>query len=162
MPQVLGLTLTQPWATLMAVGAKCIETRSWSTTYRGLVAIHAAKNFPSDAREFCREDATYFHLTEVYGWEAEDLPLGAIVAVGELVDCQPTTTTMPRSLLPGIWEGDIDDEHRFGDYSPGRYAWLFHNVVMVDPPIPCRGALGLWAVPAQIQARLPRHARLAS
>lgn len=30
-----ALTLTQPWATLVAIGAKCIETRGWSTDYRG-------------------------------------------------------------------------------------------------------------------------------
>ena len=33
--EVKALTLTQPWATLVAIGAKRIETRSWSTRYRG-------------------------------------------------------------------------------------------------------------------------------
>ena len=36
------LTLTQPWATLVAIGAKRIETRSWATKYRGPLLIHAA------------------------------------------------------------------------------------------------------------------------
>lgn len=35
------LTLHQPWATLIAAGIKTIETRSWSTRYRGPLAIHA-------------------------------------------------------------------------------------------------------------------------
>jgi hypothetical protein len=35
------LTLTQPWATLVAVGAKQVETRNWSTRYRGRLAIHS-------------------------------------------------------------------------------------------------------------------------
>ena len=35
------LTLHQPWASLVAVGAKCFETRSWRTHYRGELAIHA-------------------------------------------------------------------------------------------------------------------------
>jgi len=38
-----ALTLTQPWATLIACGAKRIETRSWATDFRGRIAIHAAK-----------------------------------------------------------------------------------------------------------------------
>ena len=38
-----ALTLTQPWATLVAMGAKRIETRSWTTNYRGPLAIHAGK-----------------------------------------------------------------------------------------------------------------------
>ena len=37
------LTLWEPWATLMAIGAKRIETRSWATRYRGPLAIHAAR-----------------------------------------------------------------------------------------------------------------------
>lgn len=41
-----ALSLTQPWATLVAIGAKKIETRSWSTSYRGPVAIHASKGYP--------------------------------------------------------------------------------------------------------------------
>lgn len=51
-----GLTLTQPWATLVAIGAKRVETRSWSTNYRGPIAIHAAKGFPPEARALCDEE----------------------------------------------------------------------------------------------------------
>lgn len=35
-----GLSLTPPWGTLIALGAKTIETRSWPTRYRGRLAIH--------------------------------------------------------------------------------------------------------------------------
>src|SRR6266567_3747703 len=48
-----ALTLTQPFATLVAGGAKHLETRSWSTSYRGPLAIHAAKGFPADAEALC-------------------------------------------------------------------------------------------------------------
>lgn len=37
------ITLWDPWATLMALSAKKIETRHWKTDFRGPVAIHAAK-----------------------------------------------------------------------------------------------------------------------
>src|SRR3954451_22243677 len=49
-----ALTLTQPWATLVAIGAKQIETRSWGTSYRGWLAIHAAKGYPDAAKAECR------------------------------------------------------------------------------------------------------------
>ena len=52
-----ALSITQPWATLIAIGAKTIETRSWSTLYRGDLAIHAAKGFPRYARETLFEEA---------------------------------------------------------------------------------------------------------
>lgn len=36
-----ALTLHQPWATLVAIGAKTVETRGWATKHRGPLAIHA-------------------------------------------------------------------------------------------------------------------------
>lgn len=40
------LTLHQPWASLIAMGVKKIETRSWGTKYRGPLAIHAGQHRP--------------------------------------------------------------------------------------------------------------------
>ena len=40
---VKAITIWQPWASLVAVGAKTMETRSWPTKYRGPIAIHAAQ-----------------------------------------------------------------------------------------------------------------------
>jgi hypothetical protein len=37
------LTLTQPYATLVALGAKTFVTRDWGTRYRGTLLIHAGK-----------------------------------------------------------------------------------------------------------------------
>ena len=42
-----ALTLYQPYASLIAVGAKTIETRSWGTSYRGGLLIHAGKKCDS-------------------------------------------------------------------------------------------------------------------
>lgn len=41
-----ALTLHQPWSSLVAIGVKTVETRSWGTTYRGPLAIHAALRRP--------------------------------------------------------------------------------------------------------------------
>lgn len=38
-----AITVWQPWATLLATGQKHNETRSWKTSYRGEILIHAAK-----------------------------------------------------------------------------------------------------------------------
>jgi hypothetical protein len=46
------LTFTQPWATLVAIGAKRIETRSWYTNYRGPLAFTRRRRFPR-ARKCC-------------------------------------------------------------------------------------------------------------
>lgn len=56
-----ALTLHQPWASLVAVGAKKIETRSWSNTGMALDRLGAPLLFPTAfqarVRHFCRSTA---------------------------------------------------------------------------------------------------------
>lgn len=137
-----ALTLMQPWATLMAVGAKRIETRSWPTAIRGEVAIHASKTFPRDAIEIARDDPFKTVLIEAGIRKLADLPLGAIVAVGDLVDCVPTA-----NLVVDL----DDDEFEFGNYAAGRYGFVFRGIRMLAHPVPAKGALGFWIVPEEIE-----------
>lgn len=150
------ITLTQPWATLVAIGAKRIETRSWRTDYRGPLAIHAAKGASTigwpQINHICRHTEPFKSVLNLDRHPADALPLGAIVAVCELEGCYPTTQDDggnvayllanrhgARELMP-VW----GNERAFGDYSPGRFAWVLRNVRALPEPIPVKGALGLW------------------
>lgn len=42
------ITLKQPWATLVAMGIKNIEFRSWKTNYRGKILIHAGSGIDKE------------------------------------------------------------------------------------------------------------------
>ena len=142
------LTLTQPWATLVAKGAKKVETRSWSTNYRGPLAIHAAKGFPKWARDMCSDR---FFLTELgdYDFDPVTLPVGKIIATCELVHVKQMDEGIVFSACQGyayrrqLWNLDAK-ERAFGDYQVGRYMWLLANIRMLDKPISAKGALGLW------------------
>ena len=129
-----ALTLTQPWATLMALRAKTIETRSWWTSYRGELVIHAAKGFPKWAREICDEPEFAEALS---GWDAGSLPLSMGLCIVRLVECVPTQDVKPSTK-----------ELCFGDYTFGHYAWLTEYVMPLPPGEPVRGALGLWEYPS--------------
>lgn len=165
-----GLTLTQPYATLVAIGAKQIETRSWATSYRGPIAIHAGAGLGlvggvAGLWDLCHADP-FRGVLDHFGWLADPaywLPRGAIVAVAELVDCLPVDRlTLGSGFVELIRRSDMsalrwtltDQERAFGDYSAGRSAWLLAEVRWLQKPIPCRGALGLWAVPADVEAQL--------
>src|SRR5258708_38990702 len=74
------LTLTQPWATLMAVGAKKVETRSWPIRFRGWFAIHAAKGFPADCQQLCFAQPFAGGLEAAKYRGPADLPLGTVLA----------------------------------------------------------------------------------
>ena len=144
------LTLTQPFASLVAISAKKIETRSWYTAFRGELAIHAAKGFPEDARELVFTEPFHTCIGLHYGYTAGSLPLGAIVAVVRLLSVERTELlTDQLSLLPGS-PRLTEQERAFGNYQPGRFAWHLELLYRVEPAVPCRGSLGLWDVPADL------------
>lgn len=141
-----GLTLAQPWASLVAIGAKQIETRSWTTAYRGLLAIHAAKHVPSSSRSLLDREPLRSALLRNGLRGDRTLPRGAVVAVACLVDVAPTETARADAVARG--------ELHLGDFAPGRYAWYLDQVRRLPTPIPCRGALGLWIPPPDVLAKL--------
>jgi activating signal cointegrator 1 len=133
---VKALTLTQPWASLVALGAKRIETRSWRSNYHGLLAIHAAASFPRWAKDTCNKPDFAKELG------LDPLPTGRVIAVVTLVQCIPTDALQSNQVIGDFY---LDDKERaFGDYAPGRFAWLLSHVTMLAAPIPAKGKLGLW------------------
>lgn len=143
------LTLTQPWATLVAIGAKHIETRSWATSYRGPLAIRAAKGASSigwpQINHICRHTEPFKSVLQLDRHPAEALPIGAIVAVCELKGCIRIEEGLLSYQNPGVgWWIITEQERAFGDYTPGRYAWLLADIRALPDPIPAKGKLGLW------------------
>lgn len=159
-----ALSLWQPWATLIAIGAKMIETRGWCTSYRGPLVIHAAKRpdeakaleaaiyrlRPSDRdgiRAYPIGSFNYHAITSLYqfhhvqiGGMIPKLPLGVALCVVDLVDCVRTEEVGGLTL----------QERAFGDYSRGRYAWKLANLRRFEKPVPMRGAQGLFTSPIQL------------
>ena len=134
-----ALTLTQPWATLVAIGAKNVETRSWSTKFRGRLAIHAAKGYPKDCQKLAATGAFRWALLHAGYGDTRELPTGVIIATADVIEVLPTEQIVVSSV-----------EREFGDYSAGRFAWWLHDVRRTVQPIACRGMLGLWTVPAEL------------
>lgn len=156
-----ALTLTQPWATLIAIGAKRIETRSWGTPFRGRIAIHAAKGLgPVGGRRGFQEQCATPPFDAVLGKHLVDcgatvsarkagdaIPLGAIVATAHLVDVKQINIALRAKVLAQVI---TPFEIEFGDYTDGRYAWFFEDVRALPEPIYCNGALSLWEIPVEI------------
>lgn len=164
-----ALSLTQPWAQLIAVHAKKIETRSWPTSFRGVLAIHAAKGLGAvggkrGLKELCGEEPFCSVLTEAIEaherryWRGEGvlkkmvdhpfMPFGALVAVARLVRCESTVGSAVWKPRPGT------NEYAFGNYDPGRFMWMLEEVEPLPVPVRCNGALGLWTVPADVGAQV--------
>lgn len=140
---IKGLTLWEPWGTLIAVGAKRIETRSWSTGYRGSLAIHTAKTQKPIQDLILETNENGLRLMPPFGpaLKGHKLHFGYIVALADLVDCKPTEE---------LWEGLSEHERAFGNYAPGRFGWILEDVRPLEMPIAYRGAQGLFDVPTDV------------
>ncbi len=132
-----ALTLWQPWASMCVLRGnngtilKEHETRSWGTTYRGPLAIHAAKR-PVDPYEIVGVDA----ILAENGINYSKLPLGAIVGMVEMVDCIRMTAELIESISK--------QERTAGRWEVGRYAWRFRGACALKKPIPWPGHQGFW------------------
>lgn len=144
-----AITLTQPWATLVVLGLKQYETRSWRPKYAtcGDLAIHAAKEFPQEARSRCYQEPFVTALARGGYTKPSDLPRGAIVGVAWLTGIQ-RVSDLDLNMMS-------ETEIAFGDYAPGRFAWRLIGAVRCAEPVPARGSLGIWDVPIDIAAKLP-------
>jgi len=183
-----AITLHQPWATLIALNVKRIETRSWrapASLIGQRIAIHAgatrgvvfnvlkaaARDLDSDAIALCNA---------LYALDIEpiDLPLGAIVATATLADCVRMVSwtsldgpaTWAAHMIPEEGSGverllllrdammggealrtdgplpadiDISDQLPYGNFQPGRWAWMLTDITPCGP-VPAKGKQGLW------------------
>ena len=155
-----ALTLYQPWAQLMVWGLKNIETRSWAAP-RNLIgqriAIHAGKREPRptewniDVQRAVLQRAGSSH----------SMPMGAAVATARLIECmQVIGEPDDNGLVSCRGFGELGDApeyeatitpDRYGDFSVGRWLWVFQDLQRVEPD-PTNGRQGVWTLPAAVAA----------
>ncbi len=141
---MMGLTVSQPHASLIADGSKFVENRTWSTGYRGLLAIHAGKG----SRYLSRADLATFTTS-------------AIVAVAVLrvcVNLDHLSRAFENGVVPECWEkaglNELDMEKVLShEHTEGPVCWVLSDIHKLGEPLPCSGARGLW--PATIPLSLP-------
>lgn len=129
-----ALTMTEPWCSLMAEQQKWIETRTWRTTYRGPVALHAASTLPKDLNALCHQEHFYEALALRHFCGGRwSFPRKYVLAIGMLEESIPTEAIKVTAR-----------EHSFGNYQPGRYAWRFSAIYRLKTPLRASGSLSLW------------------
>lgn len=134
--KIPALTIHQPYASLIMHGLKRMETRSWKTSYRGPLAIHAG------AKKLMSMDLGWPQsLTrEVIGaiGDLRDLPRGAVIGVVYLHSIWETNGPLPEPHLL------TTNEFEFGDFSSGRCAWRLTHPGCLESSHTQRGQQRLW------------------
>lgn len=148
------LSVRQPWAWAITHGRKDIENRTWGTGYRGPLAIHAGARWDEDGAY----DKRVLRALHGFG-DRFDPPLrverlgsktvrllrdqqltpGAVVAVADLVGIC-TVRSASEQCGCGTWAGE------------GQCHWKVANVRPLTEPAPCKGRLGLWELPPDVEA----------
>lgn len=134
---MMAVSLHQPYASLMLADwhRKEYETRTWRTSFRGKLAIHATKKYPPRNRNKFYEEPFYSVLTKAGFTNPRDLPLGAIVGVVEIVEVLPADKVLREIHIY---------EQAFGDFRKGRYAWKTANPQRFPNPVECKGSQGMF------------------
>jgi hypothetical protein len=126
MNQLKALSIKQPWAWLILNAGKNIENRSWNTTIRGRILIHASKGMTT----------VEYNDAAAYAWERgvaiphqTNVMRSGIVGSVEIVDCV-TSSDSPWFM--------------------GPYGFVLRNPIIL-PFQPCKGALKFFNAPSGIQ-----------
>lgn len=127
------LTVQQPFAALLVLGIKDVENRTWRTSYRGQLAIHASKdsarsNFDVIHTLTPSEESRWAYSTRLHEG-------GAILGCVWLVD------------IVGPPQRHIS---KWANPEPGTFHWVVRDAIASAKPVPLKGRLGLWDLPAGV------------
>ncbi|MFG2046179.1 hypothetical protein ACGFIW_01945 [Micromonospora sp. NPDC048935] len=143
---IKAITVRKPWSTCIAstnAGAKRVENRGAGTNHRGILLIHEGKTADVDAFA----DRRVAELLTPHRDAPEQPGAGAVIAVAALTDVHYAAGGDCCAPWGEIWH-----------HGPNRVGRAVHLVLAdvrpLDRPVPCRGALGLWAPPEDVVARV--------
>lgn len=139
-----ALTVKQPWAWAIMHG-KRVENRVWQRPFRGTLAIHAGKGWDFDGEDSPLVQRAWRNAgNDLLHLDPKDLQMamGGVIAVADLVDiCSASAGShLPARCDCGPWA------------ARGQYHWQLANVRPLAEPVPCKGALGLWRLPEDVEA----------
>ena len=147
-----AITLHQPWASLIALGVKTVETRAWPAPARLVgqtVAIHAGKRVVRKSGVTV-ENQMRARLGE--DWH-RTIPAGAVLATATLAGMARVERVDPRI---GLAVHDLSTEvgcavglgqtliNPWGDFNPGRWLWFLADVAALPNPEPAIGHQSFW------------------
>ena len=125
------LSITEPYATLIKEKKKFIETRSWKTSYRGELYIHAS------ITKIAKKNLENYELMTLIN--NKKMNFGYIICKCTLIDC----VYMTEGYINNLKENNYQ-EYLCGEYKIGRYAWILVDITPLENPIKAKGNLSIW------------------
>ncbi len=138
-----AITIMQPWAKLIVLGVKAIETKTWSTTYRGRMLIHAN----STNRYAIQLSGNSLVKNQVGHWNG--LYYGHIIGSVHLdnileIDMKQYLAEKKSGHLFASLPPDPAMEMVPVNYTGQLYTWLLSNPQEFKNPVVAKGKIKLW------------------
>lgn len=145
---MLALTIRQPFAAAIVHGHKLIENRTWKTRYRGWIGIHAAGAVPT--RKTLQEYAEIVGKAEAA--KSRPLEVSSLVGFAYLLQCLDKSELREGAKLPLRTLHAIE----VCPFMSGPVLWIMTDAFPLREPIPMKGQLGIYSVPANVLKKLPK------
>jgi ASCH domain len=113
-----ALTVQQPWSWAIMCAGKTVENRTWRTSHRGRLWIHASGNV-----DHSRPDLLGRATADYAGQLIRQALLGHVTLVDIVTDAESEWAV------------------------PGLFHWVLADPVPLPEPIPMPGRQGLWTPP---------------
>lgn len=154
MTAIPAITIWQPWATLIAAGAKPFEFRGWPAPRKfwgKRIAVHAGARPPRRAemqeilvklqnghwRETGLTPGPALDLLERVWTTPKTLPLSSIVCTAVLGEPIRGAALAAKLGLPHVNDSDRDEHSNWG--------WPLTDIQVLEPFVPARGLQGFWS-----------------
>lgn len=163
-----AISLHQPWASLIMLGVKRVETRSWrppESLIGERIAIHATKWIDACVHEHPFSD----YIADPVRDAPQGVLLGSVVLEGAWhIDHRADARMIAQEYHrlderrgAPVYEAEpaIEHELAFGDFSVGRWAWGLADVRRLIEPVPLRGRQRIFDISMEIEEMMRRGAR---
>lgn len=140
-----AISIRQPWAWAIAHAGKDIENRSWHMSHRGPLAIHAAKGMTRDE---------YYEFFDFFQYE-----LGEVFIDGNVQRSLPKPEQFVRGAIIAVCNAiDCVHAHSSSVWYSGPHGLRIKDVIALQEPVPCRGALGFFDLPKDVDKAIAQMA----
>lgn len=132
-----AITVHRPWDQAILRGGKTVENRSWPLYERMIgvpIAIHAGKRYDAAG-------ASWMQGMDLYRAPADERsPTGLVGAV-----------VFDRVIHEARCDGDPEDSN---PWFTGPWGWVVRAVAILEHPVQCKGAQGLWTIPDELRGQM--------
>lgn len=138
--KALTLWRPWPWAIFHATNPKRVENRGWAppqSTVGKVIAIHAGKKLETQEAQFLGEREQIIRRMSLD--RPPEIDHEGIIGTARVIGCWRSIAEVPL------------DQH---EWWRGPFGWVLGEVQALKEPVPCKGAQGLWDLPANVDARV--------